>query len=232
MAGCFLLCYDGDVHMKTFHVISLFPESLDSYINASIIGRARKNKLIAINSVALRPFGMGKHKVTDEPPYGGGPGMVMKVDPIYAAHKKIIGKSKKGKTRTILFSTRGKVFTNADASRLSKYDNLILICGRYEGVDERVAEHIADEEISIGDFVLSGGELPALVVIDAVARQVKGVLGKTESLEEIKGSYPVYTKPAEFAITERGKRKKVWKVPTVLQSGNHKLIEEWRAKNG
>lgn len=217
--------------MKTFHIISLFPEALDSYVSASIIGRAREKKLIAINSVALRPFGIGKHKVTDEPPYGGGPGMVMKVDPIYAAHKKITSKIKKGKTRTILFSTRGKVFTNTDAKRLSKYDNLILICGRYEGVDERVAAHIADEEISIGDFVLSGGELPALVVIDAVARQISGVLGKTESLEEIKGSYPVYTKPAEFVALEKGK-KKVWKVPEVLQSGNHKLIDEWRAKNG
>ncbi|MEK7089377.1 MAG: tRNA (guanosine(37)-N1)-methyltransferase TrmD [Patescibacteria group bacterium] len=226
--------------MKTFHIISLFPESLDSYINASIIGRARKNKFITINSVALRPFGIGKHRVTDEPPYGGGPGMVMKVGPIYTAHKKIVSKIKKGKTRTILFSTRGKIFTNIDAKRLSKYDNLIFICGRCEGVDERVAEHIADEEISIGDFVLSGGELPALVVIDAIARQIKGVLGKTESLEEIKGSYPVYTKPAEFIVKEgkkparpsaRGAGKKVWKVPEVLQSGNHKLIDEWRARN-
>lgn len=214
--------------MKTFHIISLFPESLGSYINVSIIGRAQKNKLIAINPIALRLFGIGKHKVTDESPYGGGPGMVMKVDPIYEAHQKIIGKLKGKKARTILFSTRGKVFTNIDAKRLSKYDNLILICGRYEGVDERVAEHIADEEISVGDFVLSGGELPALIVIDAVARQIKGVLGKTESLEEIKGSYPVYTKPAEFVIAERGKKKKVWKVPEVLQSGNHKLIDEWR----
>ena len=214
--------------MKTFHVISLFPESLESYIDASIIGRARKSKLIKINPVALRPFGIGKHKVTDEPAYGGGPGMVMKVDPIYAAHKKITSKIKKGKTRTILFSTRGTLFTNNEAKRLSKYDNLVLICGRYEGVDERVAEHIADEEISIGDFVLSGGELPALVVIDAVSRQIPGVLGKTESLEEIKGSYPVYTKPAEFVIKEKG-RKKTWKVPEVLQSGNHKRIEEWRA---
>ena len=216
--------------MKTFHVISLFPESIESYIDASIIGRARKSKYIKINPVALRPLGIGKHKVTDEPPYGGGPGMVMKVEPIYKAVKKVLQKIKKGKTRTVLFSTRGKVFTNEEAKRLSKYDNLILICGRYEGVDERVAEHIADEEISIGDFVLSGGELPALVVIDAVSRQIPGVLGKTESLEEIKGSYPVYTKPAEFVVKEKG-RKKVWKVPEVLQSGNHKRIEEWRAGN-
>ena len=154
--------------------------------------------------------------------------MVMKVEPIYKAAMKVLRKIKKGKTRTILFSTRGKLFTNNEAKRLSKYDNLILICGRYEGVDERVAEHIADEEISIGDFVLSGGELPALVVIDVVSRQIPGVLGKTESLEEIKGSYPVYTKPAEFVIKEKG-RKKMWKVPEVLQSGNHKRIEEWRA---
>ncbi len=218
-------------YMKKFHVISLFPESLESYINASIIGRAIKSKLIAINPIALRPFGIGKHKVTDEPPYGGGPGMVMKVEPIYAAHKKVLSKIKSGKTRTILFSTRGKVFTNADAKRLSKYDNIILICGRYEGVDERVADYIADEEVSIGDFVLSGGELPALVLIDAISRQIPGVLGKTDSLEEIKGSYPVYTKPAEFTLNLPGKKKKVWKVPDVLQSGNHKLIEEWRSGN-
>lgn len=214
--------------MKTFHIISLFPESVESYINASIIGRAREKKLIKINPVALRQFGLGKHKVTDEPPYGGGPGMVLKVEPIYKAVKKVLAKIKKGKTRTILFSTRGRVFTNEDAKRLAKYDNIIFICGRYEGVDERVAEYIADEEISIGDFVLSGGELPALIVLDAVSRQIPGVLGKTESLEEVKGSYPVYTKPAEFLIQEKGKKKKAWKVPEVLQSGNHKLIEEWR----
>lgn len=216
--------------MKTFHIISLFPESVESYITSSIIGRAQEKKIIRIHPVPLRPFGIGKHKVTDEPPYGGGPGMVLKVDPIYTAVKKVLGKIKKGKTRTILFSTRGNVFTNADAVRLSKYDNIIFICGRYEGVDERVAEHIADEEISIGDFVLSGGELPALVVLDAISRQIPGVLGKTESLEEIKGSYPVYTKPAEF-IPDPKKKKKVWKVPEVLQSGNHKLIEEWRKRN-
>jgi len=217
--------------MKTFHIISLFPESVESYINSSIIGRAREKKLIKINPVALRQFGLGKHKITDESPYGGGPGMVLKVEPIYKAVKKVLAKIKRGKTRTILFSTRGKVFTNADAKRLVKYDNIIFICGRYEGVDERVAEYIADEEISIGDFVLSGGELPALVVLDAVSRQVPGVLGKTESLEEIKGSYPVYTKPAEFIITEKGKKKRAWEVPEVLQSGNHKLIDEWRLKN-
>ena len=225
--------------MKTFHIISLFPESIESYTNASIIKRAQEQKLIKINFVGLRPFGTGTHKVTDEPPYGGGPGMVLKVEPIYNAVKKVFGKIKKGKTRTtcgersrtILFSTRGKVFTNAEAKRLSKYDHLIFICGRYEGVDERVADYIADEEISIGDYVLSGGELPALVVMDAVSRQVPGVLGKTESLEEIKGSYQVYSKPAEFVIQEKGKRKKVWKVPEVLQSGNHKLINEWRLKD-
>jgi len=216
--------------MKTFHIISLFPESLESYCNASIIKRAQEQKLIKINFVGLRPFGTGKHKVTDEPPYGGGPGMVLKIEPIYNAVKKVLGKIKKGKTRTVLFSTRGKLFTNAEAKRLSKYDHLIFICGRYEGVDERVAEYVADEEISIGDYVLSGGELPALVVMDAVSRQIPGVLGKTESLEEIKGSYQVYSKPAEFVIQEKGKRKKVWKVPEVLQSGNHKLIEEWRNK--
>lgn len=125
----------------------------------------------------------------------------------------------------ILFSTRGKKFDAAAARRLANYDQLIFICGRYEGVDERVAQYVADEEISIGDFVLSGGELPAAVVIEAVARQVPGVLGKYESLEEVKGSYPVYTRPESFT-PKRGA--KAWKVPKVLLEGDHKKIEEWR----
>lgn len=131
----------------------------------------------------------------------------------------ITKKQKNKKTRTILLSTRGKIFTSKEAKRLSKYDNIILIAGRYEGVDERVAKHVADEEVSVGDYVLAGGELPAMTITEAIARQIPGVLGKEESLEEIKGSYPVYTKPEDY----KGK-----KVPKVLLSGNHKKIEEWR----
>ncbi len=148
--------------------------------------------------------------------------MVLKVEPI---HRALAPLKKKPGTRVILFSTRGKQFTELDARRLTKYKNIVLICGRYEGVDERVAEHLADEEVSFGDFVLSGGEIPALAVIDAVSRKVPGVLGKHESLEEVKGSYPVYTKPEVFK--PKGSKHE-WKVPPVLLSGDHKKIEAWR----
>jgi len=131
---------------------------------------------------------------------------------------------KKHKTRVILFSTRGKRLDAAVARRLSTYDDLILICGRYEGVDERVAEHVADEEISIGDYVLSGGEIPALVLMEAVSRQIPGFLGKEESLEEVNGSFPTYTRPEIFS-SAKGKK---WRVPPVLLSGDHKKIAEWR----
>jgi tRNA (guanine37-N1)-methyltransferase len=200
----------------TFHIITLFPEAISEYLNSSILGRAEKNKIIKFDLVNLRKFGLGKHKKVDDRPFGGGPGMVLSVEPIYKAVQKI----KKGKkTRVILFSTRGKTFNQKEAKRLSKYSDIVFICGRYEGVDERVAKHIADEEISIGDFVLSGGELPALIVTEAVSRHLPGVLGKTESLEEKNGSFPTYTRPPKF---------KNWEVPDVLISGNHAKIEKWR----
>ncbi len=211
--------------MMTFHFITLFPEAIEPYLHASILGRAEEKKLIRFDLVHLRPFGEGLHKKVDDRAYGGGPGMVLQIVPIAKAIRSIATKIKKAtkkKTRVILFSTRGKVFDEKAAERLRKYDHLVFICGRYEGVDERVADHIADEEISIGDFVLSGGELPALVVADAVSRFIPGVLGKTESLENIKGSYPVYSKPELF---------EKHKVPKVLLSGNHAAIREWR-RNG
>ncbi|MDP2704088.1 MAG: tRNA (guanosine(37)-N1)-methyltransferase TrmD [bacterium] len=207
-----------------FSIISIFPEAFSSYLKTSILGKAGERKLINIKAVDPRTFTKDKHKTVDDKPYGGGPGMVMKIEPIYKAVQSARKKGKK--ERVILFSTRGKIFTQKDARRLAKYDHLILICGRYEGVDERVAKHIADEEISIGDYVLSGGELPAMVIVEAVSRHIPGVLGKYESLEEIKGSYPVYTRPEMFT-TKTGKK---LKVPKVLLSGNHKKIEEWRKK--
>ncbi len=225
-----------------FHVISIFPEACESYLNASILKRAQEKKYIKTNLIQLRDFATDKHNKVDDSPYGGGPGMVLKVEPIEKAVNSVKRKipsfvkttegKKVIKTRTILFSTRGKVFNQKMAQRLSRYDHLILICGRYEGVDERVADYIADEEISLGDFVLSGGELPAMVVIDAVARQIPGVLGKHESLEEVKGSYPVYTKPEEVVIKDSKGNKKKCKVPIVLLSGNHKNIEKWRKTAG
>jgi tRNA (guanine37-N1)-methyltransferase len=191
--------------------------------------RAQENKLISIKAHDLRKFTTDKHKKVDDRPFGGGAGMVMMVQPIATAVAKLqAGRGVKKKSRVILFSTRGKKFTNVDARRLAKYDQLIFICGRYEGVDERVAEYIADEEISIGDYVLTGGELPAMVVIDSVSRQIPGVLGKAASLEEAQGSYP---RPEEYVFKLKGKSKKV-KVPDVLKSGNHAKIDQWRKSHG
>ncbi len=217
-----------------FDIITIFPSIFDSYLNESLLKRAREKKLIEITTHNLRDFTKDKHKKVDDAPFGGGPGMVIKIEPIYRAVERIKSKIKdqKSKVRTILFSTRGKKLDAPMAKRLSRYDRLILICGRYEGVDERVAKHIADEEISIGDYVLSGGELPALVLVEAVSRFIPGFLGKRESLEEIKGSYPVYTRPPEFVPSQKGKKKKTWRVPPVLLSGNHKKISEWRKIHG
>lgn len=211
----------------TFDILTVLPDAFEPYISLSVLGRAREKGIIKINLVNLREFAADKRGTVDDAPYGGGPGMVLKAEPIYRAVKKIELriKNKELRVRKILFSTRGKKFNQAAARRLAGYDRLILVCGRYEGVDERVAKHIADEEISIGDFVLAGGELPALIVLESVARQVPGVLGKYESLEEEKGSYPVYTRPEVFTIDGRRRR-----VPKALVSGNHREIEAWRLK--
>ncbi len=211
-----------------FDIITIFPDIFDSYFNESILSRAQKKGLIKINIHNLRDYTNDKHQRVDDSPYGGGPGMVMMVEPILKAIKKIKNqKSKiKIKERVILFSTRGKKFDQKMAQRFSKLDKLIMICGRYEGVDERVAQYIADEEISIGDYVLTGGEIPAMIVVDAVSRFIPGVLGKHESLEEIKGSYPAYTRPESILINKKKRN-----VPKVLVSGNHKKIEEWRNKD-
>jgi tRNA (guanine37-N1)-methyltransferase len=212
--------------MMTFHILTIFPEIFNSYFSESIVSRAQKSGKVKIEIHDLRDYTTGKHKTVDDTPYGGGPGMVMKIEPIFNCLKFL--KSKIKKSRIILFSAKGKKYTQADARRLAKYDNLILICGRYEGVDERVAKHLADEEISIGDYVLTGGEIPAMVVVDSVARIIPGVLGNEESAEKESFSragyleHPQYTKPAEF----RG-----WKVPGVLLSGDHKKVEEWRRKS-
>lgn len=213
-----------------FDIITIFPKIFDSYFNESLFKRARKNKILEIYAHSLRDFTLDKHRRVDDSPYGGGPGMVLKFEPIakavlsikYQVSRK---KGKKKKVRVILFSTRGKKFNETSAQRLSKYDQLIFICGRYEGVDERVAKYLADEELSIGDYVVSGGELPAMVVIDAVSRKLKGFLGKQGSLEEIKGSYPVYTRPAVIKLG-----KKNLKVPKVLLGGHHQEIVKWRSR--
>lgn len=231
-----------------FDIITIFPDIFKSYFSESIIKRAQKKHLIKINIHNLRDYTSDKHKTVDDKPYGGGPGMVLKIEPIYKSicsilrnpksqktNPKQIPKPKyqKSKTRIILLSAKGKKFNQRMAKRFSKLDGLILICGRYEGVDERIAKYIADEEISIGDYVLTGGEIPTMIVVDAVTRLIPGVLGKQESLEEIKGSYPVYTRPEVFLPrgplrSEASKAGNKWKVPKVLLSGHHKKIKEWR----
>jgi tRNA (guanine37-N1)-methyltransferase len=212
-----------------FDIITIFPEMFDSYFNESIFKKAVDKRLIKIKLWDLRKFSKDKHKKVDDRPYGGGPGMVLMVDPIYRSVKRIMAFAKSTeKPRVILFSPSGKKFDEEGARRLSKYKRIILICGRYEGVDERVAERVADEEISIGDYVLSGGELPAMVLIEAVSRFIPGFLGKYESLEVIKGSYPVYTRPEVF----KPGGKKGWKVPEILLSGDHKKIAGWRVSAG
>ncbi len=225
-----------------FNVITIFPDLVSHYCNESILGRAQKNDLININPVNLRDFAEDRHRTVDDTPYGGGPGMVMKPDLIFKALKsldaipfrKADGLSKikkvfsgdiKRKKKTILLSPRGKQFDQKMAEKWSKLDEITFVCGRYEGVDQRVVDNMVDEEISIGPYVLAGGELGSLIIIESVSRLIKGVLGNEESLlEETHGGeidveYSQYTKPADF----RG-----WKVPDILLSGDHGEIEKWR----
>lgn len=252
-----------------FNIITIFPKIFDSYFNESILARARKEKLIEINTYDLRDYTSNKHKTVDDTPYGGGAGMVLKIEPIYQALVKIVGKNNlkcfrkeikselcvfssqpsverlrrdgknqklriknNSKTKVVLLSAKGKKFDQAMAKRFSKLDKLVLICGRYEGVDERVAKNLADEEISVGDYILTGGEIPAMVVVDSVSRLIKGVVGNEESIRDESFSkkgyleYPHYTRPDNFSPN----KKTNWKVPDVLLSGNHKNIQEWREK--
>ncbi len=218
-----------------FDIITIFPEIFDFYLNHSILKKAKEKGLIKIKVHNLRDFTTDKHKTVDDKPFGGGRGMVLKLEPIYKAVE-AIKKTKRlspKKRKIILFTPRGKRFNQKMATEFAKLNQLILICGRYEGVDERVAKYLCDEKISIGDYVLMDGELPALVVIESVARLVPGVIGKSELLKERfteKGGfleYPQYTRPEVFSPQPGVK----WRVPKVLLSGNHKKIEEWRKKH-
>ena len=217
--------------MISFDVITIFPNIFNSYLKESLIARAEKKKLIKINVHNLRKWTNDNHQTVDDKPFGGGLGMVLKIEPIYKAVKKI---KKSKKSRIVLFTPRGEKFNQKLAYKLSKLDQIIFICGRYEGVDERVAEHIADMEVSIGDYDLMGGELPAMVVIEAISRLIPRVLGKEQLLKEriTKNGgfieYAQYTRPEIFS-NQKGKK---WKVPKVLLSGNHKNIEEWKNKHG
>ncbi len=208
-----------------FDIITIFPEIFNSYFKESLIKRAQEKKLIEIKVHDLRKYTTNKHKKVDDAPFGGGSGMVMQVEPIYNAVKDI---KKKKKAKVILFTPRGKKFNQKIATQLSKYNQLIFICGRYEGVDERVAKKIADLELSMGDYVLMGGEIPAMATIETITRLIPGAIGKEGLLKErvtkSKGfiEYQQYTRPEDF---------KGWKVPKVLLSGDHKKIEEWRKKH-
>jgi tRNA (guanine37-N1)-methyltransferase len=216
--------------MLRFDILTLFPPMFHGYLGESIIKRAIAAGRLDVRVHNLRDWSADpKHHKVDDRPFGGGPGMVMMVEPFYRALKALLPRRTK-KTRVILMSAKGKLFTHADAVRLAAYDRVVLLCGHYEGVDERVVENLCDEELSIGEYVLTGGELPALVIMDAVARHVPGVLGKAESLsqeshtEEGMTEYPQYTRPEVF-VPKRGTK---WSVPEILLSGDHRKIEEWR----
>lgn len=223
-----------------FEVLTIFPNLFNSFLKESFIKKAQKRGLIKIKIHDLRKFTKDKHKSVDDRPYGGGLGMVLKIEPIFLAIQKITKceikknklRTKEKKTKIILFSPRGRQFDQKLAYQLSKLKKIIFICGRYEGVDERVATHIADLTLSIGPYDLMGGELPAMVVIETITRLIPGVIGKPEFLKERvfkRGfiEYPQYTRP-EFFEPKKGIK---WRVPKVLLSGNHQKIQEWREKH-
>lgn len=206
-----------------FDVLTLFPAMFEGPLAASILGKAIERGVIGVGLHNLRDWAEGRHQVTDDTPYGGGDGMVMKVEPVARALDEL--KKRAPGSRVLLMSPQGKTFRQADAERLSHETGLILVCGRYEGYDERVRS-LVDEELSLGDFVLTGGELAAMTILDATARLVPGVLGaagsaQTDSFSDGLLEYPQYTRPAEF----RG-----LKVPDVLTSGNHQAIADWRRR--
>ncbi len=236
--------------MISFDIITLFPNMFDGPFSESIIKRAENKSLININIHQLRNYATDKHKTVDDTPCGGGPGMVLKVDVIDAALSDIKNKILDTKNiRIILLSPKGQRFTQQKAVELAKYDNIVLLCGHYEGFDQRVHNHLVDEEISIGDYVLTGGEIPAMVLVDTITRMIPGVIREESALNEsfmpaqdqilniknkkdnespnklasdsysLNYDYPVYTRPIEY---------KGWKVPEVLRSGDHKEINDWR----
>lgn len=209
-------------------IVTLFPEMFDGYLNTSILDRAQKADLLQIHVHRLRDYAEGKHRVTDEPPFGGGGGMILKPDPIFGAVEAILKQRSGGEGEdappVILLTPQGRTFTHAVAEEMARLTHIILLCGRYEGVDERVRQHLVTDEISIGDFVLTGGELAAMVLVDAVARLIPGVLGAEDAADEdsfasglLEG--PHYTRPATF---------RDWPAPEVLRSGHAARIRQWR----
>lgn len=218
-----------------FHVITLFPEIMQAYTDASVLGRAQKTekgkgakvrgKKMEVHYYNPRDFTKNKHKKVDDRPYGGGPGMVMAAEPVLRAWEKAVGRKQKGKIKTLIMSPRGKKFDQKMAAKLAKeYDHLVLISGRYEGIDHRVKKVLKAEEVSVGDYVLTGGELPALTILDATARHIPGVLGEKDSLEDSRtAAGELYTRPE--VLEYKGKK---YRVPHVLVEGHHAKIENWR----
>jgi tRNA (guanine37-N1)-methyltransferase len=224
-----------------FHVVTLFPEIIEAYAHTSILGRAQKEKKLQVKTYQLRDFVTNKWGKADERPYGGGPGMVLQAEPIIKAVEKIFARVRPRRsnsmsrrrlaTRVIITAVGGKPLTNAYAKKLSKEENVIIVCGRYEGIDSRVkkvlkANGASVDEVSVGPYILTGGEVPALAIIDAAARQIPGVLGKFESLEEGRvASHEIYTRPE--VLTYKGKK---YKVPKILLSGHRANIDIWKDK--
>ena len=211
-----------------FDVFTILPEVFPTYLNTSILKKARERGLINVNVHNIRDYTHDKHHTTDDTPYGGGGGMVMKPEPIFEAIESILGlvsPPTQGKPAPVILMTpQGRVFNQTIAEELAQHEHIAILCGRYEGIDERIREHLVTDEISIGDYVLTGGEIPALILIDAVSRLLPGVLGDPTGAADDSHSmglleYPHYTKPADF----RG-----WKVPDILLSGDHARIDKWR----
>jgi len=203
-------------------ILTIFPEMCHEVLGGSILKRAQEKNLASLEAVDLRKWATGKHRTTDDAPYGGGPGMVMKIEPIDRA----LAEMRTPESRVIFLSPQGRQFSHAVASELSRQSHLILLCGHYEGVDQRVADHLIDDEISIGDYVLTSGVLPAMVVTDAVVRLLPGVLGDSRSAEQDSFAtglldHPHYTRPEIY---------RDWPVPDILLSGNHAAIDRWRAE--
>jgi tRNA (guanine37-N1)-methyltransferase len=213
----------------TFHLITLFPESLESYLGASIVGRAQERGLISIKYYNPRDFAGEADRRVDRRPYGGGPGMVIEALPVIKAVEKAVGKKMKSasgrkKVKIVFFSPAGKQFTNEIADAFKAYSDVVLVCGRYEGIDARVKKAFLMADISVGPYVTTGGELPAMIVIDAVARRIPGALGHDSSIEELRiSSSDVYTRPESFEY--KGKK---YKVPKILLTGDHKKIDAWK----
>lgn len=208
-----------------FHVMTLFPRLVSDVLSESIIGRAQKNGILEVLCYDIREFSKDKHRKTDDTPFGGGVGMVMSCQPIFDCYREVLSKtSDDSRKRVIYMSPKGRIFNHGVARELAEYDELIFLCGHYEGVDQRVIDGIIDEEISIGDYVVTGGEIPACIVIDAVSRLKDGVLAESACYEEESVAsglleYPQYTKPRVFEGME---------VPAVLVGGDHKKVDQWR----